>query len=101
MEDHLSLEDLLLATLDFPTLRDVPQFRVHQFVGKHVPQVRREVGFLALHLGPGGTEVHEYWEVVALLIGNGSARSVHSVVGAGNRSACCMSASKCSYQALK
>ena len=24
-----------------------------------------------------------YWEVVALLIGNGSARSVHSVVGAG------------------
>ena len=77
------------------------QFRVHQFVGKHVPQVRREVGFLALHLGPGGTEVHEYWEVVALLIGNGSARSVHSVVGAGNRSACCMSASKCPYQALK
>ena len=42
-----------------------------------------------------------YWEVVALLIGNGSARSVHSVVGAGNRSACCMSASKCPYQALK
>ena len=29
-----------------------------------------------------------YWEVGALLIGNGSARSVHSVVGAGNRSAC-------------
>ena len=26
-----------------------------------------------------------YWEVVALLIGNGSARSVHSVVGAGNK----------------
>ena len=25
-----------------------------------------------------------YWEVVALLIGNGSARSIHSVVGAGN-----------------
>ena len=33
-----------------------------------------------------------YWEVGALLIGNGSARSVHSVVGAGNRSACWMSA---------